>query len=189
MPVAALAFLEARLPTATRLVYDNYNALVVGFGPSDRASQAILSIALYPKYVRIFFLRGVDLPDPQGLLEGSGSQVRSVKLQPITLIETPEVRSLIDFAVAGCLRATARALSSSSRFRPSRGQEGLGSNGLASSDAYRSRAPQNLRPAVASRAAEPLPGRPPRRRRGPAGNDPCPAFGSSSCPTGDSRPG
>jgi hypothetical protein len=104
----ALAVLEARLPTATRLVYDNYNALVIGFGPSDRASQAFLSIALYPKYVRIFFLRGVDLPDPQGLLEGNGSQVRSVKLQPITLIETPGVRSLIDCAVAGVLASNGK---------------------------------------------------------------------------------
>lgn len=104
----ALAFLAARLPTATRLVYDNYNALVVGFAPNDRASQAILSIALYPKYVRIFFLRGVDLPDPHGLLEGAGSQVRSIKLKPISRIETPEVGSLIDFAVAGVLSSSGK---------------------------------------------------------------------------------
>ena len=27
----ALAFMRARLPTATQMVYDNYNALVIGF--------------------------------------------------------------------------------------------------------------------------------------------------------------
>lgn len=96
----ALAALEKRLPTATRLVYDNYNALVVGFGPSDKASQAIISIALYPQYVRLFFLRGIDLPDPAGVLEGDGSQVRSVKLKPASRIETAEVASLIDAAVS-----------------------------------------------------------------------------------------
>jgi len=96
----ALAFVRERLPTATRLVYDNYNALVIGFAPSDKASHAILSIALYPSYVRLFFLRGIDLPDPGGMLEGDGSQVRSIKLKPISLIETAEVVALLDAAVA-----------------------------------------------------------------------------------------
>jgi hypothetical protein len=96
----ALSFLEARLPSATRLVYDNYNALVVGFGPTDKASQAILSIALYPNYVRLFFLRGIDLPDPAGILEGDGSQVRSLKLKPVSRIDTNSVGALIDAALA-----------------------------------------------------------------------------------------
>jgi hypothetical protein len=96
----ALAFLSERLPTAKRLVYDNYNALVVGFGTSEKVGDIILSIALYPQWVTLFFLRGVDLPDPDGLLEGSGSQVRGVRLQPISRLETREVGSLIDAAVA-----------------------------------------------------------------------------------------
>lgn len=95
----ALAFLTERLPTATRLVYDNYNALVVGFGATDKASAVIVSIAVYPQYVRLFFLRGVDLPDPNGLLEGNGSTVRSIKLQPVSWIESPEVGALLDAAV------------------------------------------------------------------------------------------
>ena len=95
----ALAFLGQRLPTAFRLVYDNYNALVIGFGASDKAGDIILSIALYPRYVTLFFLRGIDLPDPHGLLEGDGAQVRSVRLQPISRLETPKVRALIDVAV------------------------------------------------------------------------------------------
>lgn len=95
----ALAFLTERLPTATRLVYDNYNALVVGFGATDKASAVIVSIAVYPQYVRLFFLRGVDLPDPNGLLEGNGSTVRSIKLQPVSWIESPEVGALFDAAV------------------------------------------------------------------------------------------
>jgi hypothetical protein len=97
---AALAFMKARLPTAFRLVYDNYNALVVGFASGEKASDAFLSIALYPNYVRLFFLRGVDLADPDGLLEGDGSQVRSIKLKPASRIEAPEIRALIDSAVA-----------------------------------------------------------------------------------------
>ena len=96
----ALAFLEARLPAARRLVYDNYNALVIAFGTSEKARDIILSIALYPRYVTLFFLNGVGLPDPHGLLEGSGSQVRGVRLQPISRLEAPEVGALIDAAVS-----------------------------------------------------------------------------------------
>ena len=96
----ALPFLGKRLPMATRLVYDNYNALVIGFGASEKVRDIILSVALYPRYVTLFFLHGVDLPDPHRTLEGSGSQVRSVRLQPISRLETAEVLALIDAAVA-----------------------------------------------------------------------------------------
>lgn len=96
----ALSFLNERLSGATRLVYDNYNALVVGFGTSDRVGDIILSIALYPRYVTLFFLKGTLLADPDGLLEGSGATVRSVRLDPISKLETREVGALIDAAVA-----------------------------------------------------------------------------------------
>ena len=107
----ALIFMAARLPTATRLVYDNYNALVVGFGTSDKVGDIILSLALYPRWVTLFFLRGTVLPDPNRLLEGSGSTVRSVRLQPISHLESPKVGAQIDAAVANAapLPATERA--------------------------------------------------------------------------------
>src|SRR5436853_7421640 len=73
---AALVKMRARLPGAVELVYDNYNALAIGFSPTERASDAIFSIALYPRWVSLFFLRGIDLPDPQRLLQGSGKIVR-----------------------------------------------------------------------------------------------------------------
>ena len=104
----ALDFLRARLPTATQLVYDNYNALVVGFGASDKVGDIILSIALYPKYVRLFFLRGVDLPDPDRLLEGGGSQVRSVQLKPVSKLREPAVGALIHAAEANGLPMPAK---------------------------------------------------------------------------------
>ena len=96
----ALTFMTARLPTATRLVYENYNALVVGFGASAKVGDVILSLALYPRWVTLFFLKGMVLPDPAGLLQGSGSTVRSVRLQPVERLGTPEVAALIDAAVA-----------------------------------------------------------------------------------------
>ena len=96
----ALSFLTERLPSATRLVYDNYNALVVGFATSEKVRDVILSIALYPRYVTLFFLKGAVLPDPNRLLEGSGATVRGIRLEPISRLATREVGALIDAAVA-----------------------------------------------------------------------------------------
>ncbi len=50
---ALLAKAKARIPGATILVYDNYNALAIGFGPSDKAGQAILSLAVMPRWVTL----------------------------------------------------------------------------------------------------------------------------------------
>ena len=96
----ALSIMRQWLPTATRLVYDNYNALVVGFGAGPKVSDITFSIALYPRYVTLFFARGVELADPDGLLEGSGKGVRHVKLRPVSRLESREVGALIDAALA-----------------------------------------------------------------------------------------
>jgi len=97
---ALLARMEKRLPGATMLVYDNYNALVIGFGASEKPTRAILSLAVYPRWVTLFFLTGVDLPDPHRLLQGSGSQVRSVRLPSVATLDDPRVNDLIAEAVA-----------------------------------------------------------------------------------------
>lgn len=94
-----LAAMRARVPGAVQIVYDNYNALVVGFGPSERASEAPFSIALYPKSVRLFFLRGVELPDPKQLLEGEGKVVRSIVVRSAEDLQRPAVRALIKAAL------------------------------------------------------------------------------------------
>jgi hypothetical protein len=97
---AGRAALSELMPTAVELVYDNYNALVFAFGASERASEAIVSLALYPRYVTLFFLYGVGLPDPQGLLVGDGKQVRSIRLESSRDLARPAVRSLIKAAIA-----------------------------------------------------------------------------------------
>jgi hypothetical protein len=95
----ALSHLRERLPGAIELVYDNYNALAISFGPTERASDAILSIALYPRWVNLFFLEGAKLPDPHKLLQGSGSRVRRIRLEDAATLRKPAVRALITQAL------------------------------------------------------------------------------------------
>lgn len=96
---AVLAKMRRRLPTAVQLVYDNYNALVIGFGPTERASQAVFSVVLYPRWVTLFFLRGARLPDPDELLKGSGKIVRHLILEDAKVLDRPAVRALMAHAL------------------------------------------------------------------------------------------
>src|SRR5215510_2771653 len=92
---AILEKMRARLPGAIELVYDNYNALAIGFGPTERASDVIFSIALYPRWVSLFFFHAVGLPDPEMLLRGSGNQARHIVLKDPALLDEPAVRALM----------------------------------------------------------------------------------------------
>jgi Domain of unknown function (DU1801) len=92
---ACLAKMRAGLPGAVQLVYDNYNALAIGFGPSERASEAVFSIALYPRWVTLFFLDGVGLPDPKHLLKGNGKVVRHVVLASAADLDQPAIQDLM----------------------------------------------------------------------------------------------
>jgi len=96
---AAIRKLRARLRGAELLVYDNYNALAVGFGPSQRASEAIVSIAVYPRWASLFFLQGKNLDDPAKLLKGQGSKVRHIVLKRAADLDTPGVRALLKQAL------------------------------------------------------------------------------------------
>lgn len=97
----AFARLKARIPGATMLVYDNYNALAIGFGASGKPSKAVLSLVFYvPGRLSICFIWGAGLPDPHGLLQGGGSQVRFVRLETLDPLDDPRVDALITEALA-----------------------------------------------------------------------------------------
>jgi hypothetical protein len=91
----ALAKMRKRLPGAMQCVYDNYNALAIGFGPSERASEAIFSIVLYPRWVSLFFLQARGLWDPQGLLRGNGKVCRHIVLKSAEDLDDPAIQDLM----------------------------------------------------------------------------------------------
>jgi hypothetical protein len=95
----ALRKMRKRLPNAIEFVYDNYNALVFGFGPNERPSDAILSIALFPDHAALCFLQGAKLPDPHRRLRGSGNVVRNVRVDGVGVLDDPQIVTLIDEAL------------------------------------------------------------------------------------------
>jgi len=96
---ALRAALRRRLPHAHELVYDNYNFFVIGYGPTERPSEAVFSLACQASGVALCFLWGAKLPDPQKLLRGSGNQVRSLKLPDAATLDQPAIAALIAAAI------------------------------------------------------------------------------------------
>ena len=118
--------LRTRLPTAHELVYDNYNFFVIGYSPTERPSDSILSIAAGARGVGLCFIRGATLPDPKRILQGSGRQTRFVRLETDDVVARSEVQALIDAAVkqskvplraAGPSRVIIRSVSAKQRPR------------------------------------------------------------------------
>jgi hypothetical protein len=95
----ALAKMRKRLPNAIEMVYDNYNALACGFGPTEKTSEAIFSIAVFPKNVSLFLLQGAALPDPAGLLEGEGNVVRYIRLEDEKTLDRADVKAMMAMAL------------------------------------------------------------------------------------------
>ena len=89
--------IRSAVPCTHEIVYDYANSLVVTFGMSERGYEGIVSIAISPDVVRLYFSK--DLPDPQGLLEGSGSKVRSVILKAASDLDHADIRALFKAAI------------------------------------------------------------------------------------------
>jgi hypothetical protein len=96
----ARAKLRQKLPTAIELVYDNYNALAIGFASSERMSDTIVSLAVYARGVNLYFIYGAALADPHHLLLGSGNQGRFVRLESAATLDRREIDALLAAAIA-----------------------------------------------------------------------------------------
>src|SRR3954452_3733104 len=77
--------LRKRFPTANELVYDNYNFFVIGYGPTERPSDAFISIPAAANGMGLCFIRGASLPDPKKVLIGSGKQTRFLRLPSVSV--------------------------------------------------------------------------------------------------------
>jgi hypothetical protein len=87
------------MPSANLLVYDNYNALAIGFCPTDRAYDSIFSVAVFARGVNLFFFNGPNLPDPKHLLKGGGNMVRHIRIEKVGQLDQPAVHALMERAI------------------------------------------------------------------------------------------
>jgi hypothetical protein len=100
-PAVARQFRSARasirryFPRGYELIFENYNALGCGYSLTDRGSGVVISVVAYPRWVTLFFLQGISLSDPEKLLQGGGARIRSIRLEPFSLLRSSSVHELI----------------------------------------------------------------------------------------------
>jgi Domain of unknown function (DU1801) len=72
------------------------------YGPTHRMKDGICYIGVIKDHVNLGFIRGSELADPQRILEGTGKQMRHIKIRNMSDLERPAVRAYLQEA---CERA------------------------------------------------------------------------------------
>jgi len=100
---ALRAKLRDRLPGLFEIVYfyENQDALVISYSTTERGSEGLCGIALYPRCAKLFFGQGARLSksDPSKLLQGSGKTVRHVELNSAADFDRAEIEVLMAAAL------------------------------------------------------------------------------------------
>lgn len=97
----ALALREIILeeaPDASESIYQVYT-VAVWFGFSGKMKDMFCYITTNAGHVNLGFPRGASLPDPNGVLEGTGKAMRHIKFASHSEVERPFVRRYIRAAM------------------------------------------------------------------------------------------
>lgn len=84
------------LPEAHEFVNTGYKTIIYGTGP--RMSDEICYIAPLSSSVNLGFNYGTQLPDPNGLLKGTGKLLRHIKFESPDEVSTPGIAELLEIA-------------------------------------------------------------------------------------------
>jgi hypothetical protein len=77
---------------------------IIAYGFGLKFADLICAIAPYGTYLNLIFSRGVELPDPEKLLSGTGKRARHVKIETLADADRPGVRLLLEAALANLQR-------------------------------------------------------------------------------------
>jgi hypothetical protein len=71
--------------------------LAFGFGPPGGVRMKGLAVALIPHsaHVNVQLADGAELPDPAGIVEGTGKRIRHVKCRSLDDVARPALRALL----------------------------------------------------------------------------------------------
>jgi hypothetical protein len=83
-------------PAATEKVYSLY--AVVDLFTFARPSDAFIHIVAYEKHVNLGFNQGASLPDPHGLIAGTGKSIRHIRIATEKDLKKP-LRGYIEAAI------------------------------------------------------------------------------------------
>jgi hypothetical protein len=103
---AARRLLEEALPGAEETL--DRSAKVIGFGYGPGYKHCVCTLIMSQKGVKLGVARGSELPDPEGLLRGTGKVHRHVVLQTLADLKQPGLKPLIKAALGAWKERTER---------------------------------------------------------------------------------
>ncbi len=102
-------------PDAIEKTYWGWSNTWYGF--SDKSNDMVFTINPIKSYVQLYFVRGTELSDPDGLLEGTGKKLRHVNIRSAQEMKNPALIRLMKRAVVHGKKASNRGKGKSKRKR------------------------------------------------------------------------
>jgi len=99
-------FVWGLYPNCNELIYDNYNALAIGWSPTDKLGHTFCSIAIYRagnNHIHFGFYWGSEIADPEKKLLGEGNQYRYILVNKKTDFPKTYIKKLVKEAYANSL--------------------------------------------------------------------------------------
>jgi hypothetical protein len=90
--------IRARFPGAVEQV--DFGNKLIAFGRSMKIRGLLFAIIAHKTHVNLQLADGAVLPDPQGLIEGTGKRIRHVKIRSVEAASSPQVVAVIDAQLA-----------------------------------------------------------------------------------------
>ncbi len=84
--------IQRLLPKAQEKIYRGWGVADYTFGAAGRG---FITIGPQKRYVNLYFMDGVDLDDPAGLLEGTGKRLRHVKIRSPQDLKNRHLHALV----------------------------------------------------------------------------------------------
>jgi uncharacterized protein DUF1801 len=84
-------------------IYDAGYAVAVWYSYDGRVMDSVCYIGVYRQHVNLGFHRGSRLPNPHGLLQGTGAWMRHIKMRTPADIARPELRDYLKAAIVDAI--------------------------------------------------------------------------------------
>ena len=95
---ALRSMVRSAMPDAHEMLFASQNHFAYAFNESRR--DTIVYICPMQNYVRLGFMYGTHLDDPEQLLVGEGQRLRHIKVKTVDEANRPSVRRLVEEAWA-----------------------------------------------------------------------------------------
>ncbi len=88
-------FIIVNAPDCNELIWDNYNAVAIGYSKSNKLKDAFCHLSVYKNHVNFGFNRGSELSSSQIKLLGQGKLIRHISVTDYMLFPEIEIQKLL----------------------------------------------------------------------------------------------